>query len=115
MGNGFQDCDVTHQIDTLTIMGGDAIITDVQGEQELINVIRDRGIKNLVYMGVHENLCIMDRAFAVLKVVSWGWGPSNCAIMRELTDVFYNPADPPYVSHVEGTLLQTAWLEKFLI
>lgn len=107
----------THQIDTLTITDGDAIITSTEGqsEQELINVIRNRSIKNLVYMGVHENMCIVGRPFAIEKVVSWGWGRSNCAVMRELVDVMYTPNDRPYVSHADGVVLQTAWIEKFLI
>jgi hypothetical protein len=85
-----------------------------RAEQELANVIAARSLKNLVYMGVHENMCIVDRPFAIKKVVGWGWGATNCAIVRELTDVMYTPKDPPYVSHSEGVQLQTEYIEKFL-
>jgi hypothetical protein len=56
-----------------------------RAEQELANVIAARSLKNLVYMGVHENMCIVDRPFAIKKVVGWGWGATNCAIVRELS------------------------------
>jgi len=107
----------TRQIDTLTITDEDFLITAEEGasEQELINVLTAKKIKNLIYMGVHENMCIVDRPFALDKIVSWGWGPSNCAVMRELVDVMYTPKDSPYVSHAEGVELQTAWIEKFLV
>jgi len=107
----------THQIDTITIMEDDALITSVEGqsEQELINVIHDKGIKNLIYMGVASNMCVIARPFAIEKVVSWGWNSSNCAIVRELTDAMYTPKDKPYVSHAEGVELQTTWIEKFLV
>lgn len=120
-----QGCDVdspqgspwTHQIDTLTITDKDFLITAEEGksEQELINVLRAKATKNIIYMGVHENMCIVQRPFAIEKVVSWGWGPSNCAVVRELTDVMYTPQDSPYVPHHEGVALQTAWIEKFLV
>lgn len=120
-----QGCDVnsppgrvwTHQIDLLTITEKDALITAEEGasEQELINVISDRKIKNLLYMGVHENMCIVNRPFAIEKVVSWGWGPTSCAVVRDLVDVMYTPKDRPYVSHEQGVELQTGWLEKYLV
>ena len=28
------------------------------GSQELYNIISKEGLKNLLYMGVHENMCI---------------------------------------------------------
>jgi hypothetical protein len=107
----------THQIDTLTITDKDWLIASEEGqsEQELANVLSANGIKNLVYMGVHENMCIVNRPFAIEKVVSWGFGPANVAVMRELVDVMYTPKDSPYVSHAAGVQLQTAWIEKFLI
>ena len=37
------------------------------GTYELNNIIQKEGIKNLLYMGVHENMCIMARPFAIEK------------------------------------------------
>lgn len=71
------------------------------------------GIKNLVYMGVHENMCIMARPFAIEMATSWGMGKDNIAVMRELVDVMYTPLDPPYVAHDVGLALHTAYVEKF--
>lgn len=105
----------THQIDTLTIVDGDAIISSKEGvaEQELYNIITHKHIKNLIYMGVHENMCIMNRPFAIEKVTSWGWNKNNIAVVRDLVDVMYTPKDPPYVSHDEGLKIHTEYVEKF--
>eukprot|EP00947_MAST-08B_sp_MAST-8B-sp1_P000556 g556.t1 len=107
----------THQIDTLHIdQGKDAIISSVEGEaeQELFNVITARKLKKLIYLGVHENMCILGRPFAIEKVTSWGgWDKSNLAVVRDLVDVMYTPEDSPYVSHAEGLRLHTSYVEKF--
>lgn len=83
------------------------------GTHELFNIIAQLGIKNLIYMGVHENMCIMGRPFAIETVRSWGWPSEHLAVMRELVDVMYTPKDPPYVSHANGLALHTAYIEKF--
>ena len=59
-------------------------------------------------MGVHENMCIMARPFAIERLAGWGWQPDRMAVVRELVDVMYTPNDPPYVSHAEGLGLHTA-------
>ena len=56
------------------------------GQQELWNVMKKEGLKNLIYMGVHENMCIMGRPFAIENVAGWGMGKDNVAVMRELVD-----------------------------
>ncbi len=74
------------------------------------NVYRQRGIENVIIMGVHANMCILDRSFAIKQTVKWGF---NVALVRDLTDAMYNAARMPYVSHDEGTQLTLAYIEKF--
>ncbi|MFQ6043776.1 MAG: isochorismatase family protein, partial [Candidatus Poribacteria bacterium] len=78
--------------------------------QEVYNLMQQRGIKNLIIMGVHTNMCVLGRSFAIKQMVKWG---VNVALARDLTDAMYNPAKPPYVSHEEGTKLVIEYIEKF--
>ena len=57
------------------------------GSFELNNIIKKEGIKNLLYMGVHENMCIMARPFAIEHLIGWGWPKERIAVVRELVDV----------------------------
>jgi nicotinamidase-related amidase len=77
---------------------------------ELYSVYRWRGIKTVVIMGVHTNMCILDRPFAIKALVRWGF---DVMLVRDLTDAQYNPAMPPYVSHAEGTELVINYIEGF--
>ena len=78
--------------------------------QLVYSMMAARGIGNLIIMGVHTNMCILNRSFAIKKMVRWG---VRVALIRDLTDTMYNPAKPPYVSHEEGTRLVVEFIEKF--
>lgn len=78
--------------------------------RDLYNVYRRRGIAHVLVMGVHANMCILNRSFAIKQMVRWGFA---VALIRDLTDVMYNPARAPYVSHGAGTALTVAFIEKF--
>ena len=67
------------------------------------------GIRNMLMMGVHTNMCILHRTFGIKQMVRWG---VPVALVRDLTDTMYNPAMPPYVSHDEGTRLVVSFIEK---
>lgn len=104
----------THQIDTLQLEPTDFLITAAQnGTQELWNVLQARRVQNIMYAGVHENMCIMDRPFAIKEVRSLGWPKERMAVVRELVDVMYTPKDTPYVSHAAGLAIHTEYVEKF--
>jgi hypothetical protein len=60
-------------------------------------------------MGVHTNMCVLNRSFAIKQMVRWG---IDVILVRDLTDAMYNPALSPYVSHDEGTRLVVAYIEK---
>ena len=77
---------------------------------EIWNFMHDRGLKTLIVMGVHTNMCILNRPFAIKAMVQRG---VDVALVRDLTDTMYNPARPPYVSHEEGTRLVVEYIEKF--
>ena len=78
--------------------------------RELYNLYRQRGIKNVIVLGVHTNMCVLNRSFAIKQMVRWGF---TVALVRDLTDAMYSPAHPPYVSHDAGTQLTVAFVEKF--
>ena len=78
--------------------------------REHYSLYRQRSIKNILIMGVHTNMCILGRSFAIKQMVRWDF---NVALIRDLTDAMYNPAKPPYVSHEEGTRLIVEYIEKF--
>ena len=96
----------TRQIATLEIKEGDAI-TD---NSEAYFLMRQRGITNVLIMGVHENMCVLGRAFAIRQMVKLG---QNVALMRDLTDTMYNSRRKPYVNHFVGTDLVAWHIEKY--
>ena len=78
--------------------------------RDLYNLYRQRGIKHLLIMGVHTNMCVLGRSFAIKQMVRWGF---DVTLVRDLTDTMYNPARSPYVSHDEGTRLVVEYIEAF--
>ena len=77
---------------------------------EVYNYLVARGVKNIVYMGVHTNMCVLGRSFAIRNMTRLGM---NCFLIRDLTDAMYDPKDPPQVSHDEGTGLVVQHIEKY--
>jgi putative heme-binding domain-containing protein len=90
----------------LEIMDGDAI-TD---SAEAFYLMRQRGITNVIVMGVHINMCVLGRPFAIRQMVAQG---QNVLLMRDLTDSMYNHRKPPFVSHFRGTELVVEHIERF--
>ena len=78
--------------------------------RELYCVYHARGIKNVIIMGVHTNMCVLGRSFGIKQTVRWGF---ETMLVRDLTDAQYSPAQWPYVSHEEGTRLVVEYIEKF--
>ena len=78
--------------------------------RELMDLYHQRGVRNLLIMGVHTNICVLNRSFAIKHMVKRGY---NVVLVRDLTDAIYNPARPPYVSHEQGTSLVVEYIEKF--
>lgn len=78
--------------------------------QEIYNYLQEHGIRQVLIMGVHTNMCILNRSFGIKQWVKWG---VNVALVRDLTDSMYNPARSPYVDHDTGTQLVIGYIEKF--
>ncbi|MFQ6133172.1 MAG: isochorismatase family protein [Armatimonadota bacterium] len=77
---------------------------------EVYNLLRQLGIENLIVMGVHTNMCVLGRSFAIRQMTRWG---IRCMLVRDLTDTMYDPKMAPFVSHDEGTELVVQHIEKY--
>lgn len=93
------------QIDTLEIKPGDAI-TD---SAEAYYLMQQRGIENVIVMGVHTNMCVLGRPFSIRQMVHQG---KNVVLVRDMTDSMYNPRMSPFVSHCRGTEMVIEHIEK---
>src|SRR5205807_2616532 len=78
--------------------------------QEVYSLLKQRGLENLLVMGVHTNMCVLNRTFAIKQMTRWG---IRCVLVRDLTDTMYNPKMRPFVSHDKGTELVVAHIEKY--
>ncbi|MEK7404351.1 MAG: isochorismatase [Acidobacteriota bacterium] len=76
---------------------------------EVYSLMRQAGVRNLFIMGVHTNMCVLNRTFAIKRMTRWG---VPCVLVRDLTDAMYDPQDPPHVSHERGTELVVEHIEK---
>ncbi len=97
----------TRQHPDLKIAESDAVSDD--GE-EIYSLFRLAGIRAVLIAGVHTNLCVLNRSFAIKNLVRWGF---HTILVRDLTDAMYNPARAPYVSHDRGTELVVEHIEKY--
>jgi nicotinamidase-related amidase len=97
----------TRQHPDIPIKPGD-LISD-SGE-EIYSVLKSRGIGNLLVAGVHTNMCVLNRSFAIRQMTKWG---IRCILIRDLTDAMYDPKDSPYVSHDRGTEMVVEHIEKY--
>jgi nicotinamidase-related amidase len=95
------------QIATIKIHESDAVTDD---GQETWNLLTQKGIDNVVLCGVHLNMCVLGRPFAIRQMVKLG---KNVALMRDMTDTMYNPERPPGISHFAGTERVVEHVERF--
>ncbi|HEV3165025.1 MAG TPA: hypothetical protein VGZ22_13425, partial [Isosphaeraceae bacterium] len=77
---------------------------------EVYNLFHHLGIKNVLIIGVHTNMCVLNRSFAIRQMTKWGM---HCILVRDLTDTMYDPKDRPYVPHDQGTALVVEHIEKY--
>ena len=112
--DGGCDCEIpvknyrawSRQHPAIEIADGDAI-TD---SAEAFYLMKQRGISNVVVMGVHTNMCVLGRPFSIRQMVQQG---QNVVLMRDMTDTMYNPKMAPFVSHFTGTDLVVEHIEKY--
>lgn len=96
------------QIETLTIKEGD-LITD--SGTEAAGYFFKKGIKNIILVGVHTNMCVIGRPFGLRAMKALGM---NVVLMRDMTDLMYNRAMWPYVDHFSGLDLMVEYIETYV-
>ena len=81
---------------------------------EIYSFLRERGIRTLLVMGVHANMCVLNRTFAIKRMTSLG---IRCILVRDLTDAMYNPAGSaecqPRRRHATGDRIHREILEPY--
>jgi len=97
-----------HQTAAIEIHDEDAIS---DSGVECWNLFEQRGIQNVILVGVHTNMCVIGRPFGLRNMVRVG---KNVLLVRDLTDTMYNPRRRPQVSHVRGTELIVEYIEKYV-
>jgi len=97
----------TREIAAIEIVEGDAISDD---GQETWNLLAEREIDNVILCGVHLNMCVLGRPFAIRQMVRLG---KNVALIRDMTDTMYNPERPPGGSHFAGTDRVVEHVERY--
>jgi len=78
--------------------------------QEIYNFCKQGGIINIALMGVHTNICILNRSFGIRQMTRLGF---QVVLARDLTDAMYDPRKRPFVSHARGTELVVEHIEKY--
>jgi nicotinamidase-related amidase len=81
-----------------------------QDGQEIYNLFHQRGIKHVIICGVHLNMCVLGRTFAIRQLTDWG---IDVVLARDLTDTMYNHKMRPYVPHDQGTQLVIQHVERY--
>jgi nicotinamidase-related amidase len=77
---------------------------------EVLRVLAQRGVRHAIIMGVHTNMCVLDRTFGIRNLVDKGY---EVALVRDLTDTMYDPRMPPRVDHFTGTDLVIWHIERY--
>lgn len=96
------------QIDLLEIRDEDAIS---DSGVEIWNLLEHRGVRNVMIMGVHTNMCVLGRPFGLRQMSKNG---KNTVLIRDMTDTMYNSKAWPHVNHFEGTDLIIEHIEKYV-
>ena len=73
------------------------------------NILKHNKIKHVILAGVHTNMCVLGRPFGLRQMVRYGM---NTVLLRDGTDVMYNPEKWPYVSHFTGLDLVIRHIEE---
>ena len=96
----------TREHPALDIVGFDGVS---ESGQEIYNFCKQEGITNIALMGVHTNICILNRSFGVRQMTRLGF---QVVVVRNLTDAMYDPRKRPFVSHTRGTEIVVEHIES---
>ena len=89
----------------IDIIGFDGIS---ESGQEVYNYCKQEGITNIAIMGVHANICVLNRSFGIRMMTRLGF---NMVLVRDLTDANYDPRKAPFVSNARATDLVVEHIE----
>ncbi len=95
----------TRQIKTIEITDQDAVSDN---GQEIYNLMQQRGIDNVIILGVHTNQCVVGRPFGIRQMDYLG---KNLVLCRDLTDALFQPKSPDF-DHFRGNELVVEHIEK---
>ncbi|HEV2863941.1 MAG TPA: hypothetical protein VGX48_23295 [Pyrinomonadaceae bacterium] len=73
----------TRQNSLIEISPDDAVTDD---GQEVFNLLEQRGLEDVIVLGVHTNLCVLERPYGIRQLTYLGKRPVLC---RDLTDSFH--------------------------
>lgn len=96
------------QIDLIEISDKDAIS---DSGAEIGALFYQKGIKNVILMGVHTNMCVINRSFGLRNMARLGM---NVVLMRDMTDTMYDSKQPPMVNHFTGNSLVNEYIETYV-
>jgi nicotinamidase-related amidase len=92
-----------------------------ESAQEIAGALLQNNIRHVVVMGVHANECLLKRPFGlrvlgrlVTATANEDAAPMQVVLARDLTDVFYDPRDPPHVTHAHATSLVVQHIERYV-
>ena len=98
----------TRQVESLTIADND-LISD--SGTEIGAYFKKTGVKNVILVGVHTNMCVIGRTFGLRAMKRMGM---NVVLMRDMTDLMYNHEMSPYVDHFSGLDLMVEYIETYV-
>ena len=96
----------TREHAAIDVLGYDGVS---ESGQEIYNFCKAEGIDKIALMGVHTNICILNRGFGTRQFTRLGF---EVALVRDLTDAMYDPRTRPFVSHTRGTELVIEHIER---
>jgi nicotinamidase-related amidase len=76
---------------------------------EVFSILADQKRTTVFVLGVHTNMCVLNRTFAIKQLRKWD---VDCLLVRDLTDAMYNPNRSPFVSHDDGTQAVIRYVER---
>ncbi|MBL9122553.1 MAG: isochorismatase family protein [Planctomycetaceae bacterium] len=95
------------QIETLEIAPEDAIADST----DAYYLMRERGIRHVIVMGVHTNMCVLGRPFSIRQMCGFG---QDVVLCRDLTDSMHDSLSPPVgLDHFRATDLVVEHIEKY--
>ena len=97
------------QSDLITIDAERDYISD-RGD-EVWNILKQHGIRNVILTGVHCNMCVLGRPFGLRQMRRNG---KHVVLMRDMTDSMYSPRSWPYVDHDTGHDMVLDYVEQYI-